>query len=76
MGNKILAILLLALCLTGCKADMSVVTPMNRLDPFAYTYEPNSRIVYIKCGYGLAPYYNEHGKLCRYDDGKFVEVNE
>lgn len=45
-------------------------------------YYTDTNIVYIvfnecvgECGYGyMTPYYSENGKLCRYVDGKIVEV--
>lgn len=38
-------------------------------------YDENTRVVYywLYSGY-MAPYYNEHGQLCRYVDGSIVPI--
>lgn len=38
-------------------------------------YDENTRIMYywLHSGY-MSPYYNEHGQLCRYIDGKITPI--
>lgn len=38
-------------------------------------YDENTRVVYcwLHSGY-MAPYYNEHGQLCRYVDGEITPI--
>ena len=38
-------------------------------------YDENTRIMYywLYSGY-MSPYYNEHGQLCRYVDGKIIPI--
>lgn len=39
------------------------------------SYDSNTNVVYYYCsGSYMTPYYSENGKLCRYIDGKIVEI--
>ena len=40
-------------------------------------YDENTRIIYywLHSGY-MSPYYNEHGQLCRYVDGKIIPIEQ
>lgn len=79
--KKIIAV---ALCgiflLTGC--DNENIDPVEiKNTAFHLVSDPDTGIIYIKnrtyysyCVY--TPYYSENGKLCRYDDGRIVEIQE
>ena len=40
-------------------------------------YDENTRVIYywLHSGY-MSPYYNEHGQLCRYVDGKIIPIEQ
>lgn len=45
----------------------------NRTDLY---YDNETMVVYyIFCNY-MSPYYSENGKLCKYDNGRIVEITE
>lgn len=79
--KKIIAV---ALCgiflLTGCSyANVDSVEIENT--SFDLVSDHDTGIIYIRNPtthgyYVYTPYYSENGKLCRYDDGRIVEVSE
>ena len=83
--KKILLILVsVAVVLTGCKADVSnangTISPVyidntKTYKTFYLVYMPDTHVLYYTGTYTLTPYYSENGKLCRYEDGKIVEIN-
>lgn len=62
--------------LTGCGKNVDPVEIENA--SFDLVSDHNTGIIYIKnlthsyCVY--TPYYSKNGKLCRYNDGRIVEV--
>lgn len=75
-------IIIAALCsiflLTGC-ADENVDSVEVKNTTFDLVSDHDTGIIYIRnstynMNFVYTPYYSENGKLCRYDDGKIVEV--
>ena len=78
-------IIIVALCgiflLTGCTDEN--VDPVNNVGTTAFDLvsDHDTGVIYIKnytyngC-YVYTPYYSKNGKLCRYNDGKIVEIEE
>ena len=59
----------------------TAIKPHNFLEEKDLIYDENTKIIYIKTrtyglNYAYLPYYSENGNLCRYVDGKIVEVTE
>ena len=83
--KKIAALMLVAIMLTGCD-DIEVrptYEPVVSSTPerFNLVEDGETGILYISNRtyenyYIYTPYYSENGKLCRYCDGKIVEVGE
>lgn len=79
--KKIIAV---ALCgiflLVGCTNEN--IDPIEiKNTAFHLVSDPDTGIIYIKnrtyAGHRIyTPYYSENGKLCRYDDGRIVEVED
>ena len=76
--------ILLAIGLTKCeKKHYTDELYLQPIDGYTYlVYDPNTLVIYYQekdiygsKGFGyMAPYYSEHGKLCRWIDNKIVEI--
>lgn len=91
MKKKIFVALLMSMiALTGCsnpvsyeaiKASLTTnykvhevyISPM--ID-YEIVYMPSTKILYVKYQDKLTPYLGEHGRVCRYVDGKIMEVDD
>lgn len=85
MKRLILCTLIICLfCCTGCTED---VTLESKAEQGQIRYEDlteyiiadkDTHILYVRYSAGykgyLSPYYSENGKLCKYEDGKIIEV--
>lgn len=76
-------IIAVALCsiflLTGCDENVEPVEIENTT--FDLVSDRDTKIIYISnrtydSRYVYTPYYSENGKLCKYNDGRIVEVEE
>lgn len=89
LNNMVLTVVLVvtvALTLTGCEVPVDSMgnEPVGTYDWFyrigesPMVYAKDTHVVYYreKAGYSgyMAPYYNEHGQLCRYVDGQIVPI--
>lgn len=79
--KKIIAIVLCSVfLLTGC-ADENVDSVKIENTTFDLVSDHDTGIIYIRnrthgpC-YVYTPYYSKNGKLCKYDDGRIVEVED
>jgi len=55
--------------------DQVSIAKAYRFTENELVYDASTKIVYIKAPKGeFLPYYSENGKLCRYEEGTFVEV--
>ena len=61
---------------TGDKSVCSTKT-LYRISDTELIYDDNTKVVYY-CLYNgfMSPYYNEHGQLCRYVDGKIIPIEQ
>lgn len=85
MTDKIkewLPVLLVAGVCAACVVACSGNKEMGDLNPaitsaFKLATDPNTGIVYIE-NYNrvYTPYYSKNGKLCKYEDGVLVEIEE
>ena len=73
--KKILIAFLISLIFMGCGYTDINNTKIDQLSCH-YVFDANSRIIYVRTPYSVAPYYSENEKLCRYIDGEIVEVNQ
>ena len=88
VAKTIIVILIITICLSLCIGILASIPHKNdvgdkavynsslyRISDTALIYDDNTRVVYywIYSGY-MAPYYNEHGQLCRYIDGEIVPI--
>lgn len=91
MKKLIVSLLLICLmCCSGCEYESESVNIEYRAElevieyvDFAYDVvaDKNTHILYIYHHEGcesavLCPYYSKNGKLCRYEDGKIIEVDD
>lgn len=80
-------VILISICLiggllTGCgtKEDQYGNWADNYNDDFYHIlnisimYAKDTKVMYYYIGGGAAPYYNEHGQLCRYVNGEIVPL--
>lgn len=89
LNNMILTTVLIAgivAILTGCGASDNSHNVLNndvgnfyRIEGSAIVYDGSTHVMYYKQNLGggvsyMAPYYNEHGQLCRYVDGQIVPI--
>lgn len=78
--------LLMLFLLTGCEIEPTQVEVTNLTDNWNSSLDlvadENTGIIYYyyngtgNQGDSLCPYYSENGKLCRFEDGKIVEIGE
>ena len=79
--KKIIAVALCSIfLLTGC-ANENIDSVYIENTTFDLVSDHDTGIIYIKNHtyngrYVYTPYYSENGKLCRYDEGRIVEVEE
>ena len=79
--KKIVAVVLCGIfLLTGCSNEKLESLKIEST-PFDLGSDCDTGIIYIKnCTYDgyyvYTPYYSKNGKLCRYDNGSIVEVEE
>lgn len=86
---KRLILCALIICLLFCSGCAEPVTLESKAELGQIMYEDlteyvvadkDTHILYIKYSNGyrgyLSPYYSENGKLCKYEDGKIIEVGE
>ena len=82
--KKLSVIALLAIIsgfiICGCSSEKSESTEIENTT-FTLVSDRDTGIIYIKnftyAGHRIyTPYYSKNGKLCRYDDGRIVEVEE
>ena len=85
IGLAVLALLIfLVIYLNKCQANSyEAENHLQPIDGYTYlVYDPDTLIIYYQekdglgyKGFGyMAPYYSEHGKLCRWVDNKIVEI--
>lgn len=62
--------------LTGCKSETVSATSINSGATYDYILiaMEDTGVLYYRSTYNLTPYYNENGHLCRWVDGKIVEI--
>ena len=80
MKRKIIALCILAICLTGCEVgsesrDISTQPIVRTYEGTLYEFEPEGTL-YIEYEQMIVPYYNKNGKMCHRIDGKVVEIDE
>lgn len=76
-------------CLLFCTGCTEAVTLESKAELGQIRYEDlteyvvadkDTHILYVRYSKGnegyLSPYYSKNGKLCRYEDGKIIEVGE
>lgn len=79
--KKIMAVVLCGIfLLTGC-ANKNIESVETESITFDLASDRDTGIIYIKNNtygnhYVYTPYYSENGKLCRYDDGRIVEIED
>lgn len=79
--KKIVAVALCSIfLLTGCTNE-NVDSVDIENTTFDLVSDRDTKIIYISnrtydSRYVYTPYYSKNGKLCRYDDGRIVEVEE
>ena len=79
--KKIVTIILCGVfLLTGCSGE-NVDSVEIKNTTFDLVSDRDTGIIYIKnrtyAGHRIyTPYYSENGKLCKYDDGRIVEVED
>ena len=87
MKKLIVSLLLICLlCCSGCeyeseniesKAERGAIRYVNFTDYIVA--DEDTHILYYRYtrdgGVVLSPYYSKNGKLCRYEDGKIIEVD-
>ena len=77
--KRLLLIILLLMCLTGCEESTEYVQADYDIT-FNLVSDPQTDIIYIKSrthnDYVYTPYYSKNGKLCRYVDGEIKEVEQ
>ena len=79
--KKIIVVVLCGIfLLTGC-IDKNLESVEMENATFNLVSDPDTGIIYIKNytyhnNHVYTPYYSENGKLCKYNDGKIVEVGE
>lgn len=75
--SLLLAGVLMSCILTGCKND-NLVSATSIKSGVTYDYiliaMDDTGVLYYRSTYNLTPYYNENGHLCRWVDGKIVEI--
>lgn len=74
------------LCCSGCVESESLESRAERGAIYYVDFtddivaDKDTHILYYRYtrdgGVVLSPYYSKNGKLCRYDDGKIIEVGE
>ena len=86
MKKAIVLIIFLSLLLIGCEAESSQPMIKNvsmEYSDFNLVVDSKTNIVYIDNafdyegglpGHVYTPYYGKHGKLCKFVDGKVVEI--
>ena len=84
MKKLILCVLIICLLFcSGCteenlesRAELGQIKYVNLTE--CIVADKDTHILYIKYSKGnvgyLSPYYSQNGKLCRYEDGKIIEV--
>ena len=88
MKKLIISLLLICLlCCSGCEYESVNIESRAELEvikyvDFAYDVvaDEDTHILYIYHKEGcesavLCPYYSKNGKLCKYEDGKIIEVD-
>ena len=87
MRKILLSLLIVCLmCCSGCAESENIESRAEReaIEYVEFTYnvvaDKDTHILYIyhhnnNTAY-LCPYYSKNGKLCRYEDGKIIEVEE
>jgi hypothetical protein len=77
MKRKLLALCILAICLTGCEYEQPNISTeiVETSVGVLYEFEPEGTL-YIKFNNMIVPYYNKNGKMCHRVDGKVVEIDE
>lgn len=85
---KLIIALLICLCLTGCndiEVTPSIESQSIEYSDFKLIVDKKTGVIYINNtfdyeggspGHVYTPYYSKNGKLCRWVDGKVVEINE
>lgn len=87
MKRFILSVLIICLlCCSGCvesenlesRAERGAILYVDFTDDIVA--DKDTHILYYRYvrdgGVVLSPYYSKNGKLCRYEDGKIIEVGE
>lgn len=78
--NTTIILFICLLLMTACgKTNSAILKSIEEQDYLVYDY--NTKIVYYYFdkinGYSyMNEYYSENGKICRYIDGKIVEIND
>lgn len=76
MKRKIIALCILAICLTGCEIEpinISTQPIVSTCSGTLYEFESEGTL-YIMYNGMIVPYYNKNGKMCHRVDGKVVEI--
>lgn len=86
MKKLILCILIICLLFcTGCteenlasRAEKGQIEYVDLTENIVADKDTHILYVYYRGGYQgyICPYYSENGKLCKYEDGKIIEVEE
>ena len=79
------ALIICLLFCSGCtKENLESRAEQGSIEYFDLTYhvvaDEDTHILYIFCDGNnaayICPYYSKNGKLCKYEDGKIIEVEE
>lgn len=81
-----LLLLICLMCCSGCEYESENIESRAergfiKYVDFSYDVvaDEDTHILYVYYSKGynsyLSPYYSENGKLCKYEDGKIIEVN-
>ena len=76
MKRLLVCILLITCLLSGCSPTHLSYEVIERRVDFDVLYMKDTKVMYYRGTYTLTPYYSENGKLCRYIDGKIVEIED
>ena len=85
MKKLIFCVLIICLIFcTGCtEENLESRAELGQIEYVDFTEDivadKDTHILYVEINHGnssyLSPYYSKNGKLCKYEDGKIIEVN-
>ena len=73
--KRVVILLLVVMCVfTGCGV-VNPTEPQFTHSSYRLVELEQDGVLYIESGYRVAPYYSKNGKLCKYEDGRIVEID-